>query len=156
MANNFDPTVNWSDDEIGSTAKLNQMVANDNVIYNMIPHFLYNTGPGRAIDFNDSQSRVLKPTIYAGTIWLDISGGYGQTRTISFPAGTFAPGCRPVVFTQISAVGNEKAALSTLTATDGSRTIKNDGFRVNIYQAYGAKFRSSVHMHYIAFGWQEA
>ena len=156
MTNNFDPTVNWSDDEVGSTAKLNQMAENDNIVYNMLPHFLYNTGPGRDIDFNDSQSRVLKPTIYAGTVWLDVIGGYGQTKTVSFPQGTFAPGCRPVVMTQIAATGNEKVAIATIGGTDGTRTVKNDGFRVHVYSAYGYKFKSSVHLHYVAFGWQEA
>lgn len=152
----FDQSVSWSDDELGSTNKLNTMAQNDNILYNMMPHFLYRRGVATAIDFSESQSTVLKPVMIAGYVGLDIANRYGQTRTITFPTGTFGAGCAPVVMTQVAALGHERYVMSTISGTDGSRNPRSDGFRVQIYHRDGERFKSNVTVHYVAFGWQEA
>lgn len=152
----FTQGVSWSDDEIGSTDKLNTMAQNDNALFSMMPHFLYRRGTNTPRDFSESQSAVLKPVMIAGTIQYGVGGSYSTTRTISFPAGTFAAGCRPIIMTQIAGKGKQRFALSTISGTDGSIEPKSDGFRVRFSQRDGNKFDGPIRLHYIAFGWQEA
>lgn len=157
MANNFDPTLSWTDDEVGSTQKLNQMVQNENILYNLIPHYMYRRGETGLTDFNDSQSRVLKPTIFSGRVAFYVAGKYGQSRVIGFPSGTFAPSSAPaIIATPAAGQDHERYVTCTISAIDGSRVVGNEGFRVNVYHRDGEKFQSHLSIHYVAFGWQEA
>lgn len=155
MANNFDPTVNWADDEIGATDKLNQMVENDNVLYNLIPHYLHRQG-STTRDFGESQSRVLKPVIFAGEKILDTRGHRSRTFSIGFPAGTFSPGCRPIVNAQIVGNHRQRLAICTLQGLDGRAVIGSNGFRVHVFERDGNTFSGRLRVNYVAFGWQEA
>lgn len=156
MANNFDPSVNWSDDEIGGTDKLNQMVVNDNTVYNLMPHFLYKRSTLAVRDFNDSQARLLKPTIFSGRATVRIRGRTGASTAIVFPAGTFAPACRPVVTTSIASSSGQRAMVSTVSGLNGTAEIGNEGFRVHVSHRDANKLHRNVDLHYMVFGWQEA
>lgn len=154
---NFDPTVSWSENEIGATDKLNRMVQNDNILYNTVPEFLYEASSGAVTEFNASQSTVLKPKMIAGHFAsTGMAGTNGVSRVIKFPSGTFAAGCRPVVNVTIAGRGDQRFCIATILGTDGHSAVRNDGFRVQIYHRDGAKFTANAIVHYIAFGWQEA
>lgn len=157
MANNFNPNVAWSDDEVGSTDKLNEMVDNMNIVYNLVPHYMHRQGETGLKDFNESQSRVLKPVIFSGRVGLNAKGKKVAQRSIAWPSSTFAPACQPVVLAQIATSRADPAILNT-RALDGARNIKSDGFRVYAQRlgSSSTTFGADVSIHYMAFGWQEA
>lgn len=153
---NYNPGINWSDDEIGSTDKLNAMVENTNIVYNLIPEAVYRSSTGGTTEFNEVQSMILKPKIIGGIYKTSgLASNYGQTRAIGFPSGTFASGCNPVVQVTAAGTGHERYITTTIAGLDNSLVVGPSGFKVQIYHRDGEKFQSEVYIHYLAFGWTE-
>jgi hypothetical protein len=154
---NFNPIVAFSGNEIGDVDKLNAIISNQNILYSLLPDFLYRRD-SQFINFDEGQSAVFKPVIYAGRVVVPATGSTVLSDRVPFPAGTFASGCGPVVQCTPAQNVNDKKLFVTIThlTNDYSVNIGPEGFKFRVYEEGNNKITSNVGLHFVAFGYKEA
>lgn len=152
----FNPITNFSENDIGDVDKLNTIIANQNILYALAPHFLYRRG-NKFINFDEGQAAVFKPVIYAGRITGKGTGKrYIQGRH-AFPAGTFAASCAPVIqVTPSPHVITRKVYMTIRNYNYQSRYPGPGGFSFRAFEEGNAVMKSDIDVHFVAYGYQEA
>jgi len=153
----FTPVTAFSGAEIGDVDKLNEIVANQNILYALTPTFLYSR-PGQFIDFDEGQAAVYKPAIYVGRVTARATGATYITDTVPFPPDLFATSCKPVVNVSVTYRRADMRVYIAISnySTVYNRIIDKAGFRYRIYEEGVKPITQDISVHFSAFGYQEA
>ena len=153
----FTPITAFTGAEIGDVDKLNEIIANQNILYSLTPTFMYKRG-NQFLNFDEGQAAVFKPVIYAGRISKQGTGARVISGRISFPAGTFAAACGPVINVTPAQNRNDKKLFATIThySNDYNYNIGPEGFRYRVYEEGNAQLTKGIGLHFVAYGYQEA
>lgn len=153
----FNPVTSFSGTELGDVDKLNNIVSNQNILWSLVPSYLYRRA-FTYIDFDEAQASVFKPSIYAGRILVRATGARVLSGTVPFPAGTFAASCGPAIITTPSVSSTEDRLFTTIThySNDREHNIGPEGFRYRMYNQANNRITSNISLHFIVFGYQEA